>query len=77
MEVYTYFDGEKLILEKEADSFIARADPEQLDRIGRERKEQTSSASWRIRSDTAWKMCVSDTSWPTTPTVLRAATSHF
>ena len=68
MEVYTYFDGEKLILEKEADSFIARADPEQLDRIGRERKEQTSSASWRIRSDT---------SWPTTPTVLRAATSHF
>ena len=53
MAVYTYFDGEKLILEKEADSFIVRADQKQLKRIALEPEEQTSSASWRIRSNPA------------------------
>ena len=51
MTIHTYFDGEKLSLEKEADSFIARADSAQLEQIGLEVEEQTSSASWRIRSN--------------------------
>ncbi len=53
MAVYTYFDGEKLPLKKAVDSFIARADPKQLERIGLVLEEQTSSASWRIQSEPA------------------------
>ena len=50
MNTYTYFDGEKVELEKKPDSFVVRAQPEQMQRISLVAADQLSSASWRIRS---------------------------
>ena len=50
---YTYFDGEKIELEKTPNTFIVRAHPEQMHALNCVPQEQLSSVSWRVCSTEA------------------------